>query len=156
VKLTDVEHRVVDIDATRAHAYNQVNVRRLKSGDLVAVYNEERFPYHHDSGQTVLIRSRDEGETWTDRTVVLPYTAETGNWDCGICELDDGTLIIDLTIAAYFKRGIRPEQPSWRSTAFESEIFAHTRAREFSVESLAKLQESVLARWPRGPHTGAI
>ena len=79
MKLTDVEHRVVDIDATRAHAYNQVNVRRLKSGDLVAVYNEERFPYHHDSGQTVLIRSRDEGETWTDRAVVLPYTAETDN-----------------------------------------------------------------------------
>ena len=38
----------------------------------------------------------------------------------------------------------------------ESEIFAHTRSREFSVESLAQLQESVLARWPRGPHTGAI
>jgi len=38
----------------------------------------------------------------------------------------------------------------------ESEIFAHTRAREFSVESLAQLQESVLARWPRGPNTGAI
>jgi regulator of RNase E activity RraA len=38
----------------------------------------------------------------------------------------------------------------------ESEIFAHTRAREFSVESLTHLQESVLARWPRGPHTGAI
>ena len=54
MKITDVEHRVVDIDATRAHAYNQVNVRRLRSGDLVAVYNEERFPYHHDSGQTVM------------------------------------------------------------------------------------------------------
>jgi regulator of RNase E activity RraA len=38
----------------------------------------------------------------------------------------------------------------------ESEIFAHTRSREFSVESLAQLQESVLTRWPRGPHTGAI
>ena len=99
MKITDVEHRVVDIDATRAHAYNQVNVRRLQSGDLVAVYNEERFPYHHDSGQTVLLRSRDDGETWTDRTVVLPYTEETGNWDCGICELEDGTLLVDLTIA---------------------------------------------------------
>ena len=38
----------------------------------------------------------------------------------------------------------------------ESEIFAHTRARDFSVESLAQLQESVLARWPRGPDTRAI
>ncbi len=113
MKITDVEHRVVDIDATRAHAYNQVNVRRLRSGDLVAVYNEERFPYHHDSGQTVLLRSRDNGETWTDRTVVLPYTDTTANWDCGICELEDGTLLVNFTMAAYFKRGIRPEQPSW-------------------------------------------
>jgi sialidase-1 len=113
MKITDVEHRVVDIDATREHAYNQVNVRRLRSGELVAVYNEERFPFHHDSGQTVMLRSRDGGETWTDRKVVLPYTDTTGNWDCGICELDDGSLLVDLTIAAYFKRGIRPEQPSW-------------------------------------------
>ena len=102
MKITDVEHRVVDIDKTRQHAYNQVNVRRLRSGDLVAVYNEERFPYHHDSGQTVMLRSRDGGETWSDRAVVLPYTDTTGNWDCGICELGDGTLLVNLTIAAYF------------------------------------------------------
>ena len=121
MRITDVEHRVVDIDATRAHAYNQVNVRRLQSGDLVAVYNEERFPYHHDSGQTIMLRSRDGGETWTDRTVVLPYTDTTGNWDCGICELADGTLLVDLTIAAYFKRGIRPEQPSWTRSPRTSE-----------------------------------
>jgi regulator of RNase E activity RraA len=37
----------------------------------------------------------------------------------------------------------------------ESEIFAHTRSRDFGIESLAQLQDSVLARWPRGPHTGA-
>ena len=31
MQITDIEHRVVDIDQTRAHAYNQVNVRRLRS-----------------------------------------------------------------------------------------------------------------------------
>src|SRR5262249_29980649 len=112
-KITDVEHAQVDIDATREHAYNQVNVRRLRNDDLVCVYNEERFPFHHDSGQTVMLRSRDNGATWTDRTVVLPFTDTTGNWDCGICELEDGTLLVNFTIAGYFKRGIRPEQPSW-------------------------------------------
>jgi hypothetical protein len=113
VKITDVEHQRVDIDENREHAYNQVNVRRLRNGDLVAVYNEERFPFHHDTGQTVMIRSRDAGATWGDRTVVLPYTDTVGNWDCGVCELDDGTLVVNMTMAAYFKRGIRPEQPSW-------------------------------------------
>ena len=36
----------------------------------------------------------------------------------------------------------------------EAEIFACTRDA-FSVERLEAVQESVLARWPRGPHTGA-
>ena len=112
-KITDVEHAEVDIDEPREHAYNQVNVRRLRSGDLVAVYNEERFHFHHDTGQTVMLRSRDGGATWGERRVVLPFTDTVGNWDCGICELDDGTLVVNLTMAGYFKRGIRPEQPSW-------------------------------------------
>ena len=43
MKIQDVEHATVDIDERREHAYNQVNVRRLQSGDRVAVYNEERF-----------------------------------------------------------------------------------------------------------------
>jgi hypothetical protein len=37
----------------------------------------------------------------------------------------------------------------------EAEIFACTRADDFSVERLVAVQESVLARWPRGPHRGA-
>jgi len=40
-----------------------------------------------------VLRSIDDGETWTDRTVVLPYTDTTANWDCGICELPDGALV---------------------------------------------------------------
>jgi hypothetical protein len=115
VKITDVEHARVDIDESREHAFNQVHARRLRSGRILAVYNEERFRFHHDSGQTVMIASDDGGRTWGPRSVVLPFTDTTGNWDCGICELDDGTLIVNFTMAGYFKRGIRPEQPSWAS-----------------------------------------
>ena len=113
MKMTDVEHRVVDIDATRAHAYNQVNVRRLRSGDLVAGLQRGTFRTTTTAARPSCCASRDGGETWTDRTVVLPYTDTTGNWDCGICELGDGTLLVNLSMAAYFKRGIRSEQPSW-------------------------------------------
>jgi hypothetical protein len=113
VAVKEVEHFAVDADPERRHCYNQVNVRKLRSGELVAVYNEERFGFHHDSGQTVLVRSTDGGATWGGRHVVLPFTGETGNWDCGIAELADGTLLVNLTICGYFKRGVRPEQPSW-------------------------------------------
>ena len=62
-----------------------------------------------------MLRSHDDGETWTDRTVVLPYTDTTGNWDCGICELDDGTLLVNFSIAAYFKRGSGPSSRRGRA-----------------------------------------
>lgn len=112
-KITDVSHHTIWHDP--AHSNNQIATRLVKSGEIVAVYNEERFPYHHDTGQTILIRSRDGGQTWdtANKQVVLPWTSTTGNWDCGFCETSDGTWLVNLTITAYFKRGIKPTQPSW-------------------------------------------
>ena len=45
--------------------------------------------------------------------IVLPWSDTKGNWDCGICELADGTWLVNLTITGFFKRGIRPEGVSW-------------------------------------------
>ena len=96
------------------HCVNQIAMRVLKNGDLLAVFNEERFPFHHDSGQTLMTRSKDGGKTWSDADASCCRGATTqGNWDCGICELADGTLLVNLTITGFFKRGIKPEQPSW-------------------------------------------
>lgn len=97
------------------HCVNQIGVRALANGDLLAVFNEERYPFHHDSGQTLMTRSKDGGVSWSEPEIVLPWTDTTGNWDCGICELSDGALIVNLTITAFFKRGVHPEQPSWSS-----------------------------------------
>ena len=46
---------------------------------------------------------------------MLDWTETTGNWDCGICELADGTLLVNFTITGFFKRGQKPTQPSWAS-----------------------------------------
>src|SRR5262245_32918767 len=115
VKPGNFQHHTIFKHAS--HCVNQITMRALRNGELLAVFNEERFPYHHDSGQTLLIRSRDGGRTWDKESlqVVLPWTSTMGNWDCGICELHDGTLIVNLTITGFFKRGIKPEQPSWSS-----------------------------------------
>ncbi len=90
MKITDVSHH--DIFHHAQHCINQIATRALSDGTLVAVFNEERFGFHHDSGQTLLSRSADGGVTWSAPEVVLPWTETTGNWDCGICELADGTL----------------------------------------------------------------
>lgn len=99
------------------HCVNQVAMRLLRNGELCAVFNEERYPYHHDSGQTLMIRSCDGGKTWAQDSlqIVLPWSETEGNWDCGICEMADGTLLVNLTITGFFKRGIKPEGMSWSS-----------------------------------------
>lgn len=97
------------------HCVNQIAMRRLRNGDIVAVFNEERFPFHHDSGETLMTRSTDGGKSWSAPSVVLPWSDTEGNWDAGICELDDGRLLVNLTITGFFKRGIRPEGLSWSS-----------------------------------------
>lgn len=60
-------------------------------------------------------KAENVGITWSQTSVVLPWTDTTGKWDCGICELADGTLVVNLTITAFFRRGVKPEQPSWAS-----------------------------------------
>ena len=105
-------HTMVKYDSTCA---NQVQVRTLKNGDLFAVFNQERYPIHHDTGQTVTTRSKDGGITWSEPKVVVPWTQTMGSWDCGVCELHDGTLIINFNFCGFFKRGTKPEQPSWAS-----------------------------------------
>ncbi|MGQ9584232.1 MAG: sialidase family protein [Anaerolineae bacterium] len=115
MKIKNVSRHVVYKDPTHKHCCNQVNVRQLKNGEVLAIFNEERYPFHHDSGQTVIVRSKDGGKTWdpASRQVVLPYTDKTGNWDCGLCQLADGTLLVNLCMTGYFKKGIRADSVSW-------------------------------------------
>src|SRR5262249_36968813 len=106
-KLADVSHHTIHAHPERC--VNQIAPRLVASGELVAVFNEERFPYHHDSGQTLLKRSADGGRSWPESSLitVLPWSVTTGNWDCGFCELADGTWLVNLTITGFFKRGVK-------------------------------------------------
>ena len=110
-RILDVTHH--DIFRHPEHCVNQIATRVVASGEVIAVFNEERFPYHHDSGQTLMTRSGDGGLTWSAPEVVLPWSDKTGNWDCGFCELADGSWLVNLTITGHFKRGVRPEGVSW-------------------------------------------
>jgi sialidase-1 len=112
-RIMDVTHHT--IFKHPEHCVNQIATRLMRDGTLIAVFNEERYPFHHDSGRTVLMRSPDGGITWQpDKPkIALDWSETMGNWDCGICELDNRTLLLNLTITGFFKRGQKPEQPSW-------------------------------------------
>ena len=74
--MNDVEHFTIFKDPE--HCVNQIATRLLKNGDILAVFNEERFPFHHDSGQTLMTRSKDGGKTWSAPKVVLPWSRNAG------------------------------------------------------------------------------
>jgi hypothetical protein len=117
--IKDITHHVMVKNPE--HCVNQCMTRVLKNGDLLAVYNEERYPFHHDSGRTMMCRSTDGGKSWSEPWPVVDWNDHTGNWDGGLCELDDGTLIVNFTLTGYFKRGQKPTQPSWASVPVTNE-----------------------------------
>ena len=121
--IKNLTHHLIYKDPTLLHCENQVSVKQLSDGQVLAVFNEERFPYHSDTGQTVMVRSTDGGITFNPATkqTIVPWTDNTANWDCGLAELADGTLMVNFTLRAFFKRGIRPEQPSWSSEPMTEE-----------------------------------
>src|SRR5262249_9223670 len=93
------------------HCINQIATRTLKNGDLLAVFNEQRFPFHHDTGQTLMARSRDGGKTWGEPSIVLPWSATEGNWVCWFWDAAAGTLIVNRPPSGLLNGGIKPEQP---------------------------------------------
>ena len=60
----------------------KVTTTVVKNGELFAVFNQERYPFHHDTGQTVTTKSKDGGITWSEPKVVVPWTQNKGSWDC--------------------------------------------------------------------------
>ena len=70
-----------DIFRLPGHSRNQMAARTFANGDIVAVFNEERFPNHHDSGQTRLVGSCVGGVTWdaANGFVIREGAAATAN-----------------------------------------------------------------------------
>lgn len=66
-----------------------------RSGDLLATAGFYRLPDgSNPSGPFgVLLRSRDKGRTWDDRTYIVPPGPIT-SWETRLCEMDDGRLVV--------------------------------------------------------------
>jgi len=110
VTVKDVEHVFVYKDLK--HACNQTSLIALQNGELLMGYNEERYPYHADSGQSCLIKSSDGGRTWDASTkqVIWPYTDFEGNWDCAFAQVSDGTVLMHTRVCGFIApMGIKSE-----------------------------------------------
>src|SRR6266487_2884214 len=78
------------------HACNQAIVITLKSGEVIAIFNEERTLDHADNGYTSIIRSKDGGYTWDQPTPVNIRPVKHGGTRVGVMELPDGGLLLPM------------------------------------------------------------
>ena len=104
------------------HACNQAIVITLQTGEVIAIFNEERTLDHADNGYTSIIRSKDGGRSWdpATRQVIVPPTETEGNWDPAISQLADGTLMVDFCLTAFFKRGMDWDGPQYDAGMYSS------------------------------------
>ncbi len=88
-----IEGRVVVVSAPPARQRYGTSIRRLANGDLLVCYHESASPENLNDGAAVIVRSRDDGQSWDDPVALY---AEPG-WNCGpvggLKLLPDGTVL---------------------------------------------------------------
>ena len=88
-------------------------VCRLQNGELLAVFSGDRDEHVCPYGKVQLIRSKDDGETWSE-----PLTIANGildDRDAGIVQLPNGEVVVTwFTSIAYASPGILKRHPEYR------------------------------------------
>ena len=88
-------------------------VCRLANGDVMAVFSGDRDEHVCPFGKVQMVRSSDEGKTWTD-----PVTIANGpidDRDAGIVQLPDGEIFVTyFTSVAYRAPGILARHPDYK------------------------------------------
>ena len=91
-------------------------VARRKQGDLLLVYSGGREEHVCPFGRVELMRSHDQGETWTWPRVLLD--TDLDDRDAGLVETSRGTLLAtSFTSLAYepMLRGARKDNAAWQA-----------------------------------------
>jgi len=102
--IKEAEHHILAYHDPE-HACNQGSIVSLDNGELLLGYNQERGPVHADSGQSCIIKSKDNGKTWDRSTqkTVWPWTDHGGNWDCAFSQISDGTILMHTRVCSFIK-----------------------------------------------------
>jgi sialidase-1 len=73
---------------------------RTRAGELIIVFSGDRDSHICPWGKTEMVRSSDEGKTWSDPVVIRNTPLD--DRDAGLVETSDGTLISTWFTAVYF------------------------------------------------------
>lgn len=91
-------------------------VCRQKNGEIVVVFSGDRERHVCPFGKVQMVRSTDEGETWTSAATVA--NGPIDDRDAGVTELSDGQLLVTYFTSIYYRRLLadiwpRPEDPKY-------------------------------------------
>jgi sialidase-1 len=70
------------------------DIIKLKNGDILLMFREATEHYAPD-GDVIMVRSKDNGKTWGDRTVVSAIPDLDEREGCGL-QLQDGTIVVGI------------------------------------------------------------
>jgi len=124
--------RVIADDGGRYCGWPSVCCR--KNGELIAVYSGDRTTHICPWGQVRLIRSTDNGETWSEPQVIRNGLLD--DRDAGIIELDNGDLMVFWFTSIAYKVKLRKRNPDWdRHYAKIPEKLVREELGSFSMNS---------------------
>lgn len=87
-------------------------VTRTSRGELLIVFSGDRDAHVCPWGKTQMVRSRDEGKTWS--SVVTINNSPMDDRDAGILETPRGTLLVSWFTSDYFEKG------GWMRSAYRA------------------------------------
>ncbi|HEY0770092.1 MAG TPA: sialidase family protein, partial [Sphingobacteriaceae bacterium] len=107
------EHQVIYTDGTR-HLH-PADLIRLNNGELLITTREADEHYAND-GDVIMLRSKDNGKTWSEKQVVAGIKGVDEREGCGI-QLKDGTIIMGV-----FYNNLYNEDGSYGFNSSESRL----------------------------------
>ncbi len=112
-------------------------VARRKSGELLLVYSGGREAHICPFGRVELMRSRDDGKTWTYPQVILDSPID--DRDAGVLETARGTILVTtFTSLAYEQYLHRAEAAEGRKDAWPAEKLGRWRAAHERLDAAGR------------------
>ena len=92
------------------------SITKTESGELLVVFSGDRDAHVCPFGITQMVRSSDQGETWTDPVTI--NNTPLDDRDPGILETNNGTLLVNwFTSLAFDTKKFYERNPSWKRHA---------------------------------------